>query len=211
MTATTFDNTTETPSLTSKQQHIFDFILKTIQDRGFPPTIRDICKQFDIKSPNGVMCHLRALQKKGKIKRDENISRGITIDGVSAGGFSLPLLGLVAAGKAIEATEQHDRLDMKDLFGQENVFALKVRGNSMIESQIADGDFVLIQKQDDADNGDKVVAMVDKAMTLKKFYRRKDHIKLEPANGTMEPIIVDPSRQDVSIVGKLVGVVRRCG
>jgi repressor LexA len=209
MTATAFAN--ESPSLTSKQQRIFDFILKTIQDRGFPPTIRDICKQFDIKSPNGVMCHLRALQKKGKIKRDENISRGITIEGVSAGGFSLPLLGLVAAGKAIEASPQDDRLDMKDLFGQDNVFALKVRGNSMIESQIADGDYVLIQKQDDADNGDKVVAMVDKAMTLKKFYRRKDHIKLEPANGTMEPIIVDPSRQDVSIVGKLVGVVRRCG
>ncbi len=123
----------ESPAaLTSKQQRIFDFILKTIQDRGFPPTIRDICKQFDIKSPNGVMCHLRALQKKGKIKRDENISRGITIDGVSAGGFSLPMLGLVAAGKAIEATEQADRLDMKDLFGQENLFALKVRGQSMI-------------------------------------------------------------------------------
>ena len=198
------------PSLTSKQQRIFDFILKTIQDRGFPPTIRDICKQFEIKSPNGVMCHLRALQKKGKIKRDENISRGITIDGVSAGGFSLPMLGLVAAGKAIEATEQHERLDMKELFGQENLFVLKVRGQSMIESQIADGDYVVIRKQEEADNGDKVVAMVDKAMTLKKFYKRKDHIKLEPANGTMEPIIVDPSRQDVSVLGKLVGVIRRC-
>ncbi|MFO0936974.1 MAG: transcriptional repressor LexA [Gemmataceae bacterium] len=201
----------ETPAnLTHKQQQIFDFILKTIQDRGFPPTIRDICKQFEIKSPNGVMCHLRALQKKGKIKRDENISRGITIDGVSAGGFSLPMLGHVAAGKAIESNEPQERLDMKELFGQDNLFALKVRGTSMIENQIADGDYVVIRKQEEADNGDKVVAMIDKAMTLKKFYKRKDHIKLEPANGTMEPIIVDPTRQDVSVLGKLVGVIRRC-
>jgi repressor LexA len=199
-----------TLSLTSKQQRIYDFILSTIQERGFPPTIRDICKQFDIKSPNGVMCHLRALQKKGKIKRDENISRGITIEGVSAGGFSLPMFGTVAAGKPIESTDAGDRLDMKELFGQDNVFALKVRGTSMIENQIADGDYVIIRKQDEADNGDKVVAMVDRAMTLKKFFRRKDHIKLEPANGTMEPIIVDPSRQDVSVLGKLVGVIRRC-
>jgi repressor LexA len=199
-----------TAELTPKQERIFGFIRKTIEDRGFPPTIRDICKEFDIRSPNGVMCHLRALQKKGRIRRDENISRGITIDGVSAGGFSLPMLGIVAAGRAIEATEQTERLDVKDLFGDENLYVLKVRGQSMIENQIADGDFVVIRKQEEADNGDRVVAMVDKAMTLKKFYRRKDHIKLEPANGTMDPIIVDPSRQDVNILGKLVGVIRRC-
>jgi repressor LexA len=156
------------------------------------------------------MCHLRALQKKGRIKRDENISRGITIDGVSAGGFSLPMFGLVAAGKALEATEQSERLDVKDLFHGDGLFVLKVRGQSMIENQIADGDYVVIRKQEQADNGDRVVAMIDKAMTLKKFYRRKDHIKLEPANGTMEPIIVDPTRQDVSILGKLIGVIRRC-
>lgn len=196
--------------LTPKQEKIFRFIRQTIEDRGFPPTIRDICKEFDIKSPNGVMCHLRALQKKGRIKRDENISRGITIDGVSAGGFSLPMFGLVAAGKALEATEQSERLDVKDLFHGDGLFVLKVRGQSMIENQIADGDYVVIRKQEQADNGDRVVAMIDKAMTLKKFYRRKDHIKLEPANGTMEPIIVDPTRQDVSILGKLVGVIRRC-
>jgi repressor LexA len=196
-------------ALTAKQQQIFDFIRGHIEEQGYPPTIRDICKAFDIKSPNGVMCHLRALQKKGKINRNEKLSRGITIDGVSAGGFSLPLLGPVAAGKTIEAVEQDERLELKDLFGGENLYVLKVRGQSMVESQIADGDYVVIRRQEQADNGDKVVAMVDKGMTLKKYYRRKDHVRLEPANGTMDPILVDPSRHDVSILGVLVGVIRR--
>ena len=196
-------------TLTAKQQQIFDFIRTHIEDKGYPPTIRDICKAFDIKSPNGVMCHLRALESKGRISRNLKLSRGITIDGVTAGGFSLPLLGPVAAGKAIEAVESAERLELKDLFGGDGVYVLKVRGQSMIESQIADGDFVVIRRQEQADNGEKVVAMVDKGMTLKKYYRRKDHIRLEPANGTMDPIIVDPTRQDVSILGVLVGVIRR--
>ena len=102
--------------LTAKQQKIFDFIAGHIENMGYPPTIRDICKAFDIKSPNGVMCHLNALMAKGKINRNEKLSRGITIDGVSAGGFSLPLLGVVAAGKALEAVPQDDRLELKDLF-----------------------------------------------------------------------------------------------
>ena len=197
-------------TLTAKQQQIFDFIRTHIEGQGYPPTIRDICKAFDIKSPNGVMCHLRALEKKGRINRNLKLSRGITIDGVTAGGFSLPLLGPVAAGKAIEAVEQDERLELRDLFGGDGVYVLKVRGQSMIESQIADGDFVVIRRQEQADNGEKVVAMVDKGMTLKKYYKRKDHIRLEPANGTMDPIIVDPSRQDVSILGVLVGVIRKC-
>lgn len=200
----------DSTALTAKQQQIYDFIRGHIEEKGYPPTIRDICKAFEIKSPNGVMCHLKALQKKGWINRNERLSRGITIDGVSAGGFSLPLLGKVAAGPAIEAEEQSDRLELKDLFGGENVYALRVRGQSMIESQIAEGDYVVIRRQEQADNGEKVVAMVDRAMTLKKYYRRKDHVRLEPANGTMAPILVDPARQDVSILGVLVGVIRRC-
>lgn len=196
--------------LTAKQQQIFEFICGHIETKGYPPTIRDICRQFDIRSPNGVMCHLRALQKKGKISRNEKLSRGITIEGVTAGGFSLPLLGPVAAGRAIEAEATDERLELKDLFGADNLYVLKVRGQSMIESQIADGDFVVIKRQEQADNGDKVVAMVDKGMTLKKYFRRKDHIRLEPANGTMDPILVDPARQDVSILGVLVGVIRKC-
>ncbi|MGL4423030.1 MAG: transcriptional repressor LexA [Gemmataceae bacterium] len=197
-------------ALTEKQSQILHYIQSHIQSQGYPPTIRDICKAFNIKSPNGVMCHLRALEAKGKINRNQNLSRGITIDGVSAGGFSLPLLGKVAAGKAIEASTTDERLELRDLFGGDNTYVLKVSGESMIENQIADGDFVVIRRQEQADNGERVVAMIDQSMTLKKYFRRKDHIRLEPANGTMEPILVDPTQQDVSILGVLVGVIRKC-
>ena len=206
----------EKPPLTESQLRIFNYILKYIELNGYPPAIRDIGKAFDIASPNGVMCHLRALQKKGYIQRDEkNEERGgrarsITIPGVSAGGFSLPLLGVVAAGKTIEAVEQNERIEMRELFNQDNLYVLKVRGTSMIDSQIADGDYVIIKKQDSADNGEKVVAMVDKSMTLKKFYKRKDHVRLEPCNTSMDPIIVDPSKEAVSVLGVLVGVIRKC-
>lgn len=198
------------PTLTTKQQRIYDFICDHIQSNGYPPTIRDICRQFNIVSPNGVMCHLKALEKKGKINRNPNLSRGITIQGVNAGGYSLPLLGVVAAGKAIEAVEQDERLEIRDLFPNENVYALKIRGNSMIDGHIAEGDYVLIRKQETADNGAKVIAMIDKAMTLKKYYRRKDHIELQPMNSSMASIKVDPTKQDVQILGILVGVVRKC-
>ena len=202
--------------LTDRQEAIYNYIRKHIEGKGFPPAIRDICDEFGISSPNGVMCHLKALQKKGFINRDEKSAtqggraRAITVPGVTAGGFSLPMLGLVAAGPVLETTEQDDRVDFRDLFSGENVYMLKVRGQSMIDSQIADGDYVVIRRQEQADNGEKVVAMVDKAMTLKKFYRKADRIRLEPMNSTMEPIIVDPTRQDIRILGILAGVIRKC-
>jgi len=204
-------------ALTPKQQAIYNFIRKTIEMKGFPPAIRDICDEFGISSPNGVMCHLKALQKKGYIHRVEKRdnqqkaqARGITIPGVSAGGFSLPLLGVVAAGKAIEATELDDRLEMRELFGDEDLFVVKVRGQSMIDGHIADGDYVVIRKCETCDNGEKVVAMFERSMTLKKYYKKKDHIRLDPMNATMEPIIVDPTRQDIQILGVLTGVIRKC-
>ena len=206
----------DTATLTAKQQAIYNFIRKHIETKGFPPAIRDICDEFCISSPNGVMCHLKALQKKGYIHRVEKRdtkkaqARGITIPGVSAGGFSLPLRGVVAAGRAIEAEETDERLELRDLFGSDDLFVVKVRGQSMVDGHIADGDYVVIRKTDTCDNGEKVVAMVDKAMTLKKYYRRKDQIRLEPMNSSMDPILVDPTRQDVHILGVLAGVIRRC-
>jgi repressor LexA len=207
----------ERPELTTKQKAIYDYIREHIETKGFPPAIRDICTEFGISSPNGVMCHLKALEAKGYINRIQKHknnkraqARGITIPGVSAGGFSLPLRGVVAAGKAIEATEQDDRLEMRDLFGDEDLFVVKVRGTSMIEGQIADGDYVVIRKKDTCENGDKVVAMVDKSMTLKKYHKKKNEIQLHPMNSTMEPIVVDPAREDVRILGVLAGVIRKC-
>jgi repressor LexA len=208
---------TDSIPLTPKQEKIFNYIRKHIETKGFPPSIRDICDAFRISSPNGVMCHLKALQKKGYISRVEKRAnkqraqaRGITIPGVSAGGFSLPLAGVVAAGKAIEAVESDDRLEIRDMFRGDDLFVLKVRGQSMIDGHIADGDFVVIRKRANCENGDKVVAMIDRAMTLKKFYKKKNEIRLDPMNSTMEPIVVDPTRQDVQILGVLAGVIRKC-
>ncbi|HJZ57812.1 MAG TPA: transcriptional repressor LexA [Gemmataceae bacterium] len=202
--------------LTTKQQAIYNYIRKHIETKGFPPAIRDICDAFDISSPNGVMCHLKALQKKGYIHRVEKQknkraqARGITIPGVSAGGFSLPLRGVVAAGRAIEAEDTDERLELRDLFSSDDLFVVKVRGQSMVEGHIADGDYVVIRKKPTCENGEKVVAMVDKAMTLKKYYKKRDQIRLEPMNSAMEPILVDPTRQDVQILGVLAGVIRKC-
>jgi repressor LexA len=204
--------------LTDRQQRIYNFIVKHIETKGFPPAIRDICTAFNISSPNGVMCHLKALESKGYINRVQKHknnkraqARGITIPGVTSGGFSLPLVGLVAAGRAIEIAEQDDeRLEMRELFGSEDLFVVKVRGTSMIDGHIADGDFVVIRKCETCENGEKVVAMVEKAMTLKKYYKRKNEIRLEPMNSTMEPIVVDPTREDVRILGVLTGVIRKC-
>lgn len=203
-------------ALTDKQELIYNYIRNHIEDKGFPPAIRDICDAFSISSPNGVMCHLKALQKKGYIHRVEKHgtqqraqARGITIPGVSAGGFSLPLKGVVAAGAAIEAIEQDERLELRDLFGDDDLFVVKVKGKSMIDGQIADGDFVVVRKKENCDNGDTVIAMVDRAMTLKKFHKKKDMIRLDPMNSSMSPIMVDPSKQDTMILGKLVGVIRK--
>jgi repressor LexA len=199
----------DTTQLTERQLQIYDFIREKIESRGFGPTVREIGEAFEIKSPNGVMCHLKALEKKGLIKRTGFRARAIQLldhHPVSAG---LPLLGLVAAGSPTQAVAQEERLEYKDLFGDPNNFALKVRGQSMIENHIDDGDYVIIRKQEVAQNGERVVAMIDDEVTLKRFYKDKNHIRLEPANGTMAPIVVDED-EDVRILGVLVGVMRKC-
>jgi repressor LexA len=195
--------------MTSRQREILEFICTKIEVRGYPPSIREIGEAFKIKSPNGVMCHLRALEKKGLITRQGNSARAIQIDGIRSGGATMPMLGLVAAGTAIEAVPQEDRLDLADLFGGKDHFALRVRGKSMIDDHIDDGDIVILRKQQTADNGDRVVAMVEREVTLKRFYKKKDNIRLEPSNSSMAAIHVEPGK-DVQILGVLVGVLRKC-
>jgi repressor LexA len=194
--------------LTERQREIYDFIRDKIETRGYGPTVRDIGDAFGIKSPNGVMCHLKALEKKGLIKRESNRARAIQIAGHRRPALGLPMLGLVAAGSPTLAVVQEERLDFADLFGGRNQYALRVHGNSMIEDHIDDGDYVVIRKQDTADNGERVVAMIDNEVTLKRFFKEKDRIRLEPANGTMKAIYVHPS--EAQILGVLVGVVRKC-
>jgi len=195
--------------LTERQREIYEFIRDKIESRGYGPTVREIGLAFDIKSPNGVMCHLKALEKKGLIIREGFSARAIQLVDHRRYSAGLPFLGMVAAGAPTQAVEQQEQLNFDDLFSGRDHYVLKVRGQSMIEDHIDDGDFVVIRKQNTAENGERVVAMINDEVTLKRYYRDKSHIRLEPANGSMEPIIVDPSDQ-TSVLGVLVGVMRKC-
>jgi repressor LexA len=195
--------------LTERQKEIYEFIREKIESRGYGPTVREIGEAFGIQSPNGVMCHLNALVKKGLILRKGRSARAIQLVDHRPPGVELPLLGLVAAGQPLAASAQDERLSFGDLFGGPNHFALRVRGRSMIDDHIDDGDFVVIRKQETAENGERVVAMIDNEVTLKRFHREKDAVRLDPANPEMKPIYVDPN-SDAQILGVLVGVLRRC-
>ncbi len=198
-------------NLTSRQREIYSFIRSKIQGRGYGPTVREIGVEFGIKSPNGVMCHLKALQKKGLIHREPNMSRAIqllddpTMAPTVHGGVKL--LGRIAAGQPILADEQaEEELDFQDWEDSVDKFALQVSGDSMIEEHIADGDFVIIRRQEQARDG-QIVAVrdADGEATLKRFYRERNRVRLEPANREMKPIY----RDKVDIIGVLVGVVRK--
>ena len=196
--------------LTDRQRQIYEFIKDKIETRGYGPTVREIGLEFKILSPNGVMCHLNALVKKGLILREAQSARAIQlVDYHPGGGTELPLVGNVAAGVPIQALPTDERLNFTDLFGGRNHFALKVKGQSMIEDHIDDGDYVVIRQQDSAENGERVVAMIDNEVTLKRFHKEGKQVRLEPANGKMQPIVVDPN-SDAKILGVLVGVLRKC-
>jgi repressor LexA len=195
-------------ALTSRQREIYNFIRGKIQGRGYGPTVREIGLHFAIKSPNGVMCHLKALQKKGLIHREPNMSRAIQLleDPVNPHHMGLKLVGRIAAGQPIEAIEQHEELTFSDWMEPGDKFALRVSGDSMIDEHIADGDFVIIRRQEQARDGQIVAVRDDDGeATLKKFYRDKNRVRLEPANKTMKPIF----RDRVNVLGVLVGVVRK--
>lgn len=197
-------------SLTPRQKDIYVFIRSKIQGRGYGPTVREIGNEFEIKSPNGVMCHLKALQKKGLINREPNMSRAISLcdDPTSAPAPStgVKLLGRIAAGQPIEAVEVDEELEFTEWEGADDKFALQVTGESMIDAHIADGDYVIIRRQEQARDG-QIVAVLDAEgeATLKTFFKEKNRVRLEPANKTMKPIY----RDKVDILGVLVGVVRK--
>ena len=196
--------------LTERQKEIYDFIQTKIDERGYGPTVREIGLAFEIKSPNGVMCHLKALEKKGLIRKEPGAARAIQLVDRRPPSFGLPLFGKVAAGSPLPAVEQaDDRLEFEVLFGGPERFALRVKGDSMIDDHIQDGDYVVIRRQQTAENGDPVVAMIDNEVTLKRFYREPGHIRLQPSNERLQPIIVDDTR-DIQILGVLVGVLRKC-
>lgn len=196
--------------LTKRQQLVFEYIRSQIQQNGYGPTVREIGLHFKIASPNGVMCHLRALEKKGLLQRVRKQERAMARAIELAPEFlaeekGLPLVGVVAAGPTTLAWEQAERIDFGTLFAQKNTFVLQVRGDSMIEAQISDGDYVVVRKQKTASPGQMVVAQVpDGEATLKYWHPEKGRIRLQPANSQMEPIFVN----DATVLGVVVGVVR---
>ena len=199
-------NGTPKSALTARQREIYEFLKDKIVNRGYGPTVREIGAQFGIRSPNGVMCHLKALEKKGLITRESHMSRAIQLTEPLRGATSLPLAGQIAAGSPVLAEEQTEVVDFASLFSGDDHFCLRVKGESMIEDQIADGDYVVVRKQETARDGEIVVALIDKQeATLKRFYREKNRYKLVPANSNMRPIYSN----DVEVLGVVTGVVRK--
>jgi repressor LexA len=195
----------ELDTMTKRQRMVYEFIRDKIRNRGYGPTVREIGEQFDIKSPNGVMCHLKALEKKGLITREPNMSRAIQLAVEPIEERGLPLRGRVAAGVMHEAVEQNERVDFDAMFNKKSYFVLQVNGDSMIEAQIMDGDYVIIKKAREAQSGQIVVAQTDDGeATLKRWYPESNRIRLEPANRSMRAIYV----KDAKVLGVLIGVVR---
>lgn len=194
------------PVLTARQKEIYEFLKDKIMNRGYGPTVREIGANFGIRSPNGVMCHLKALEKKGLITRESHMSRAIQLVESPRLRMSLRFAGQIAAGSPLLAVEQDERIDFASLFDTEGHFCLKVKGDSMIDDQIADGDYVIVRRQETCRNGEIAVALVDgNDATLKRFYKEANRFRLEPANSTMKPIFSN----DVDVLGVVVGVIRK--
>ena len=194
-------------SLTARQREVLDFIREKIDGRGYGPTVREIGEEFEIASPNGVMCHLKALEKKGLIIREPNRSRAIQLAPEAMPETGMPLVGAIAAGALTEAIEQAERFDFEDWFpSKKGQFALRVKGDSMIEAAIEDGDLVICRRAKTAQKGDIVVAITDEGdATLKYWYPESNRIRLQPANSEMKPIYC----RNAQVQGVVTGVVRR--
>ena len=201
--------------LTGKQVKIIEFILEEVKKRGYPPSVREICKAVGLKSTSSVHNHLVTLQDLGYIKRDATKPRAIELneqklyinDKEKENVVMVPVVGSVAAGTPILAVENIEwHFPLPEQFVEKgNYFMLEVNGDSMIEAGIHDHDYVLVKQTREADNGDMVVALIDDSATVKTFYREKDHIRLQPENSSMNPIIVT---EDLMVLGKIKGVFR---
>ncbi len=193
--------------LTERQRAILEFIEEVIDEEGYPPTVREICKRFRISSPRGVSDHLGALERKGFIEREPGKARGLRIVHRISG---VPIVGRVAAGNPILAVENvEDQLNMGDLFGTRDVFAVEVDGDSMMDAGIFDGDYVVVRKAERVENGAIGVAYIDGDATVKRIFRTRTGYRLQPENESFKPIDVDKSTLDFRIGGSVVGVVRK--
>jgi repressor LexA len=205
--------------LSDRQRQILDFISGYIAEHDRPPTNREIGQAMGIASTGHVDYHLSMLAKKGYIEREANTSRGLRLTPASEPHprrrvYNVPVVGRIAAGAPIEAiSDPNDAIELGDEFATDDAYALRVRGKSMIEDLIDDGDLVIVRPSKTANNGEVVVAMLTNGpsehgeVTLKRYFREKNRIRLQPANQTMKPIMVRP--EDVEIQGKVIALIRR--
>ncbi|MEC8957993.1 MAG: transcriptional repressor LexA [Nitrospinota bacterium] len=194
--------------LTKRQREIYEYLKDHIRSRGYAPSIAEIGKQFHLSSPATVHKHLIHLEEKGLIRKQQNLSRAIEVIPESGNTLSYNVLGEIAAGKPIEALDQLEVVDLLPDAGDKDVFVLRVKGNSMIEDHIQNGDYVIVERRNVAENGETVVALIDNdRVTLKRFYREGDRIRLQPSHPNMKPIFVREG--DFSIQGVVISVLRK--
>lgn len=197
--------------ISKKQSEILEYIKSEILQRGYPPAVREICEAVNLKSTSSVHSHLETLEKNGYIRRDPTKPRAIeiiddTFNLTRRDMVQVPIIGRVAAGEPLFAQENIEEYFPipSDFMPNNETYMLKVKGESMINAGILDGDFVLVEKKSTAENGDMVVALVEDGATVKRFYKEEGVYRLQPENDHMDPIIV----QEVSILGKVIGVFR---
>jgi repressor LexA len=198
-------------NLTKRQQEIFDFVKRYVSEHGYPPTVRDIGKAIGLTSSSTVHAHLANLEKLGVLKRDPTKPRALEVlvnkarGAVAPGG--LPLVGQVAAGSPVLAEENiEEYVAVPEIAGgDQGEFVLEVKGDSMINAGILEGDHVIVRKQDTAENGEIVVALVGEEATVKRFFREEQYVRLQPENEALEPILT----REVRLLGRVVGVCRR--
>jgi len=202
--------------LTVTQKKVLDFLNNHAREKGFPPTLREIASNFGLRGPKAPQKTLQILEKKGYIRRTPGGSRAIEIlrgryGGLPYATLSIPIIGRVKAGEpilAVENIEGYINLD-RSLVSSDDVFLLRVQGDSMIDAHIQDGDFALVKPQPNAENGEIVVALIEDEATIKRIFKKRELIRLEPANPNLEPIIVKKGEKRVIIVGKVVGIFRK--
>ena len=197
--------------ITAKQSEILEYIKSQIINKGYPPSVRDICEAVHLKSTSSVHAHLETLEKNGYIRRDPTKPRAIEIiddnfNLTRCEVVNVPLIGQVAAGQPILAVENITNYFPipAEFLNNSETFMLNVKGDSMINMGIYDGDMIIVRRQQTADNGEVIVALVDDSATVKRFYKEDGHYRLQPENDFMDPIIVD----NVEIVGKVIGLIR---
>lgn len=196
--------------LTKKQKAVLFFITGYIERKGYAPTIREIVSHFRLASPNSAKKYLTLLERKGYIKRKPHSPRAIEVMSIKRS-TPVPIVGRIRAGApnlAMENIEGHLAVD-RSIARQDNLFLLRVEGDSMIEAHIQSGDLALIKPQPVAENGEIVAVLIDDEATLKRFYKETNHIRLQPANSKMKPIIIKPDTTQVRIIGKVISILRQ--